>query len=80
MRSLASRTPLPSAWAWESNVVHLEARNEVVNAYSSHDKAARVFGDLIRTSRLTTACRACRTGRARLPKLRKTKAFEGMKF
>lgn len=29
----------------ESSVAHLPARNEVVNAYSSHDKIRRVFGD-----------------------------------
>lgn len=29
-------------------IVHLQARNEVVNAYSSHDKAREFFGDLIR--------------------------------
>jgi len=29
----------------EPNVAHLPARNEVVNAYSSHDKIRKVFGD-----------------------------------
>ena len=29
----------------EPNVAHLSARNEVVNAYSSHDKIRKVFGD-----------------------------------
>ncbi len=29
----------------EPNVVHLPARNEVVNAYSSHDKINKVFGN-----------------------------------
>ncbi|HVU08340.1 MAG TPA: NAD-dependent epimerase/dehydratase family protein [Verrucomicrobiae bacterium] len=28
-------------------IVHLQARNEVVNAYSSHEKARKFFGDLI---------------------------------
>lgn len=28
-----------------SNIVHLPARNEVVHAYSSHDKVRRVFGE-----------------------------------
>jgi len=32
----------------EPNVVHLDQRNEVINAYSSHAKAARIFGDLIK--------------------------------
>jgi len=29
----------------EANIAHLPARNEVVHAYSSHDKVARVFGE-----------------------------------
>jgi len=29
----------------EPNVIHLPARNEVLNAYSSHEKIQRVFGD-----------------------------------
>ena len=28
----------------EADIVHLPARNEVVNAYSSHEKVQRVFG------------------------------------
>ena len=31
-----------------SAIQHLAARNEVVNAYSSHEKVKRIFGDLIR--------------------------------
>ena len=31
-----------------SEIRHLDARNEVVTAYSSHEKVKRVFGDLIR--------------------------------
>ena len=34
-----------AAMGVEANVVHLPARNEVVNAYSSHEKIRRVFGD-----------------------------------
>lgn len=30
------------------NVEHLNARNEVVDAYASHDKSQRLFGDLIK--------------------------------
>lgn len=30
----------------EPEIVHLEARNEVVHAYSSHEKVRRVFGDV----------------------------------
>ncbi|HTX17214.1 MAG TPA: NAD-dependent epimerase/dehydratase family protein [Bacteroidota bacterium] len=32
----------------EPNIVHLAPRNEVVDAFSSHDKVKRVFGDVIR--------------------------------
>ena len=31
-----------------SEIRHLDARNEVVTAYSSHEKVKRIFGDLIR--------------------------------
>lgn len=31
-----------------SEILHLDARNEVVTAYSSHEKVKRTFGDLIR--------------------------------
>ena len=31
-----------------SEIRHLDARNEVVTAYSSHEKVKRVFGDLVR--------------------------------
>lgn len=33
--------------ASDADIQHLDARNEVVTAYSSHDKVKRVFGDLI---------------------------------
>ena len=32
------------AMGMEPRIIHLEARNEVLNAYSSHDKVDRVFG------------------------------------
>lgn len=35
------------AMAVERNIVHLAARNEVVDAYASHAKARMVFGDLM---------------------------------
>jgi UDP-glucose 4-epimerase len=40
------------------NVKHLEARNEVVNAYSSHDKVQAVFGDLIKNVSLEDGVRS----------------------
>ena len=61
----------------EPNVVHLEARNEVVNAYSSHAKATRVFGDLIKNISLEDGL-AHMSHWARTAKLRNTKAFEGI--
>jgi UDP-glucose 4-epimerase len=61
----------------EPNVVHLDARNEVVNAYSSHEKAARVFGDLIKNVSLEEGLSRM-SHWARTAKLRKTKAFEGI--
>lgn len=38
-------TSVAKAMGGEPNVAHLPARNEVVNAYSSHDKIRRIFGD-----------------------------------
>jgi len=38
-------TSVAKAMGVEPNVLHLPARNEVVNAYSSHDKIRKVFGD-----------------------------------
>ena len=32
----------------KSNIKHLDARNEVVNAYSAHEKVRKFFGDLIK--------------------------------
>ena len=61
----------------EPNVVHLQARNEVVNAYSSHDKAAKVFGDLIKDVPLEEGLSSMADW-AKTAKLRKTKAFEGI--
>ena len=34
-----------TAMGVDPNITHLSARNEVVNAYSSHDKIRKVFGD-----------------------------------
>ncbi len=39
-----------SAMGVEANIVHLPARNEVLNAYSSHEKVYRIFGETPRTS------------------------------
>ena len=36
---------IAKAMGVKPNVVHLPARNEVVNAYSSHEKIRKVFGD-----------------------------------
>jgi UDP-glucose 4-epimerase len=41
----------------EPQVLHLDARNEVVHAYSSHDRAQAAFGDLIRNTPLEAGLR-----------------------
>lgn len=41
-------TVIAKAMGVTSNIKHLEARNEVVDAYSSHEKVQSVFGDLIK--------------------------------
>lgn len=38
-------TQIAKAMGVEPNIAHVPARNEVVHAYSSHDKVQRVFGD-----------------------------------
>ena len=61
----------------EPQIKHLEARNEVVHAYSAHDKVQRYFGDLIKNVTLTEgvakmAVWAKKTG------ARQGKPFEGI--
>ena len=46
MRELAET--VGKAMGVAPQIRHLDARNEVVNAWSSHAKAARFFGDLVR--------------------------------
>jgi len=58
-------------------VVHLEARNEVVNAYSSHEKAAKYFGDLLKNVSLEEGLSRMSEW-ARTAKLRKAKPFQGI--
>lgn len=61
----------------EPNVVHLGARNEVVNAYSSHKKAAKIFRDLIKDVSLEEGLTRMADW-ARTTKLRKLKPFQGI--
>jgi UDP-glucose 4-epimerase len=56
---------------------HLEARNEVVNAYSAHEKARKFFGDLIGDVSLHDGL-ARMSDWAKTAKLRKTKSFKGI--
>lgn len=56
---------------------HLDARNEVVNAYSAHDKARKFFGDLIGDVSLHDGL-ARMSGWAKTAKLRKTKPFQNI--
>jgi UDP-glucose 4-epimerase len=41
---------LPGRWAWKPNITYVPARNEVLHAYSSHDKVKQVFGERPLTS------------------------------
>jgi UDP-glucose 4-epimerase len=59
------------------NIVHLPARNEVVNAYSTHDKARKYFGDLIKDVPLEEGLQRMSSW-ARTAKLYKLKPFKGI--
>lgn len=58
-------------------IKHLRARNEVVNAYSAHDKAKKFFGDLIKDVPLEEGL-ARTAAWAKTSKLRKPKPFKGI--
>ena len=61
----------------KANIQHLPARNEVVNAYSSHDKARKYFGAMIKDVSLEEGLERM-SGWARTAKLYKLKPFEGI--
>ncbi len=70
-------TVVSRAMGVEPQIKHLEARNEVVHAYSAHDKVQKYFGDLIKNVTLTDgvakmAVWAQKTG------ARQGKPFEGI--
>jgi len=70
-------TVVSEAMGVKPDIKNLEARNEVVHAYSTHAKAQKYFGDLIKNVSLTDgvvkmAAWAQRTG------ARQGKAFEGI--
>lgn len=46
-------TVVSRAMGAEPNIKHLEARNEVIHAYSAHEKVQKYFGDLIKNVSLT---------------------------
>lgn len=48
MNELASHIAL--AMGVEPNIIHVPARNEVMHAYSAHDKIDHVFGERQKTS------------------------------
>jgi UDP-glucose 4-epimerase len=56
---------------------HLEARNEVVHAYSAHEKVHKYFGDLIKNVSLEEGV-ARMAAWARAAGARKGKPFEGI--
>ena len=70
-------TVVSEAMDVKPNITHLDARNEVVNAYSAHEKVQKHFGDLIKNVSLTEgvakmAVWAKKTG------ARQGKAFQGI--
>ena len=70
-------TVVSQAMGVKPDIKHLDARNEVVNAYSAHEKVQKQFGDLIKNVSLTEgvakmAVWAKKTG------ARKGKAFQGI--
>ena len=49
---LEMATEVARAMGVEPNIKHLEARKEVEHAYTSHDKAKAIFGDLMKGAQL----------------------------
>ncbi|MCO5067148.1 MAG: NAD-dependent epimerase/dehydratase family protein [Kiritimatiellae bacterium] len=66
-----------AAMGVQPNVKHLEARNEVVHAFSSHDKVQKHFGGLIRNISLEEGL-ARMTDWVKKSGARKGKPFEGI--
>ena len=58
-------------------ITHLEARNEVVNAYSSHERARQHFGDLMRNVSLAEGVRRMAAW-ARVTGARPGQVFDGI--
>jgi UDP-glucose 4-epimerase len=56
-----------AAFGVEPNVRHLEARNEVMNAYASHEKARRIFGERAGVSLADGIARMAAWAKARGP-------------
>ncbi|HKI69395.1 MAG TPA: NAD-dependent epimerase/dehydratase family protein [Verrucomicrobiae bacterium] len=61
----------------EPNIVHFPARNEVVNAYSSHAKSRKYFGDMIEDVSLSDGLSRMADW-AKTAKLRKLKPFRNI--
>jgi UDP-glucose 4-epimerase len=59
------------------NIKHLDARNEVVHAYSAHDKVRKHFGDLIKNTSLEEGVTRM-TAWAKKAGARQGKPFEGI--
>jgi UDP-glucose 4-epimerase len=67
------------AMGGKSQVKHLEARNEVVHAYSAHEKARKYFGDLIKDVPLEEGV-AKMAAWAKKAGARQGKPFEGIEI
>jgi UDP-glucose 4-epimerase len=67
-----------TAMGVEPNIVHLPARNEVVHAYSSHDKIRRVFGNREPVSLDEGLCRMARW--VKQHGVRSSKKFENVEI
>ena len=70
-------TVVSEAMGVKPDIKHLDARNEVVNAYSAHEKVKKYFGDLIKNVSLTEGVARMAVW-ARKTGARQGKAFQGI--
>jgi UDP-glucose 4-epimerase len=70
-------TVVSEAMGVKPDIKHLDARNEVVNAYSAHEKVKKYFGDLIKNVSLTEGVAKMAVW-ARKTGARQGKAFQGI--
>jgi UDP-glucose 4-epimerase len=72
-------TVVARAMGAETQIKHLEARNEVVHAYSAHEKVRKHFGDLIKNVSLEEGVAKMATW-AKMAGARQGKPFEGIEI